>query len=107
MKLIHIVEDKINVRDYGFYNQITKQAVKGRFRKGGQRVGEIEIWALGSYGSRYILREICTVKSDGLLGRGSILIDSLMRNRLKIIHVPNVFQVLVRELQTLCLDLFF
>ena len=106
LKLVHIVEDKINVRDYGPYNQITKQAIKGRFRKGGQRVGEIEIWALGSYGSIYILREICTVKSDGLFGRGSILIDSLISNRLKIIYVPSVFQVLVRELQALCLDIF-
>ena len=67
----------------------------------------MEIWALGAYGSRYRLREICTIKSDGTSKRESILAKSLLSNRLKNIHVPTVFQVLVRELQALCLNIFF
>lgn len=110
LKLVHIVEEKINTRSSGpiyQYQKITKQAVKGRRRKGGQRVGEMEIWALGAYGSRYRLREICTVKSDSSFEHISILADSLLSNRLKIISAPTVFQVLVRELQALCLNIFF
>jgi len=105
LKLVHIVDEKIYSRSTGPYSLITQQPVRGRARNGGQRVGEIEIWALEGFGASYILQEILTVKSDDLIGRGSILLESLLYNRSLTITLPDAFRVLACELQSLCLDI--
>lgn len=106
LKLVHIVDEKLHSRSTGPYSLITQQPVRGRSRNGGQRVGEIEIWALEGFGSAYILQEILTVKSDDLTGRGSILSEALFYNRSLMIELPDAFRVLSCELQALCLDVF-
>ena len=105
LKLVHIVDEKIHARSTGPYSMITQQPVRGRAQNGGQRVGEIEIWALEGFGASYILQEILTVKSDDLTGRGSTLLESLLLNESLIIELPNAFRVLACELQSLCLDI--
>jgi hypothetical protein len=105
LKLVHIVDEKIYSRSTGPYSLITQQPVRGRARNGGQRVGEIEIWALEGFGASYILQEILTVKSDDLIGRGSILLESLLYNRSLTITLPDAFRILACELQSLCLDI--
>nr|BBI28724.1 beta subunit of RNA polymerase [Dinophyceae sp. MRD-151] len=107
LKLVHIVSEKLHARSTGPYSLITQQPVRGRARNGGQRVGEIEIWALEGFGSAHILQEILTVKSDDLTGRGSILSEALFYNRSLVIELPDAFRVLSCELQALCLDVFF
>jgi DNA-directed RNA polymerase subunit beta len=104
LKLVHIVDEKIHARSVGPYSLVTQQPVRGRARIGGQRVGEIEIWALEGFGSSYILQEILTVKSDDLTGRGQKLLDVLLQNRDIKVRVPEIFRVLACELKALCLD---
>jgi DNA-directed RNA polymerase subunit beta len=104
LKLVHIVDEKIHARSTGPYSMITQQPIRGRAQNGGQRVGEIEIWALEGFGASYILQEILTVKSDDLTGRGSTLLESLLLNESLIIELPDAFRVLACELQSLCLD---
>jgi DNA-directed RNA polymerase subunit beta len=105
LKLVHIVDDKIHARSTGTYSLITQQPLRGRARNGGQRVGEIERWALEGFGTSYILQEILTVKSDDLVGRGPRLLKALFQNRPLLVKLPDTFRILACELQALCLDI--
>jgi len=104
LKLHHMVEDKIHMRSIGPYSLITQQPLGGRAQGGGQRFGEMEVWALEGYGAAYTLREMLTIKSDDILGRAAAF-DAIVRGR-DIIHnnVPASFNVLLNELRGLALD---
>jgi DNA-directed RNA polymerase subunit beta len=104
MKLVHMVDDKIHARAIGPYSLITQQPLGGKAQFGGQRFGEMEVWALEAYGAAFTLQEILTVKSDDVEGRTRIY-EAIVRGEQKF-HpsVPESFNVLVKELQGLCLD---
>ena len=104
MKLIHIVDEKINARSTGAYSLITQQPLRGRAKQGGQRVGEMEVWALQGFGSAYTLQELLTVKSDDLMGRNRLML-TLLKNTPLNFGTPESLRVVLRELQSLCLDL--
>nr|QHN60194.1 RNA polymerase beta subunit [Caulerpa sertularioides f. longipes] len=104
MKLIHIVDEKINARSTGSYSLITQQPLRGRAKQGGQRVGEMEVWALQGFGSAYTLQELLTVKSDDLMGRNRLML-TLLKNTPLNFGTPESLRVVLRELQSLCLDL--
>jgi DNA-directed RNA polymerase subunit beta len=106
LKLVHIVDEKVHARSTGPYSLVTQQPVRGRTRKGGQRVGEIEMWALEGFGASYVLQELLTIKSDDLIGRGFQLIHALLYNQSLIVEFSDAFRVLSCELQSLCLDIF-
>ena len=104
MKLIHVVDEKIHARGTGPYSLITQQPLRGRAQHGGQRVGEMEVWALQGFGSAYTLQELLTVKSDDLNGRNQIM-QTLLKNKPLRFGTPESLRVVLRELQCLCLDL--
>ena len=104
MKLIHIVDEKIHARGTGPYSLITQQPLRGRAKHGGQRFGEMEVWALQGFGSAYTLQELLTVKSDDLQGRNQIM-QNLLKNTPLHFGTPESLRVVLRELQCLCLDL--
>ena len=104
MKLIHRVDEKIHARSTGPYSLITQQPLRGRAQKGGQRVGEMEVWALQGFGCAYTLQELLTIKSDDLQGRRKIL-QTLLKNTSLRFGTPETLRVVLRELQCLCLDL--
>jgi len=105
MKLVHMVEDKIHARAIGPYSLITQQPLGGKAQFGGQRFGEMEVWALEAYGAAFTLQEILTVKSDDVEGRTRIY-EAIVRGEQRFSpSVPESFNVLMRELQGLCLDL--
>ena len=104
MKLIHVVDEKIHARGTGPYSLITQQPLRGRAKHGGQRIGEMEVWALQGFGSAYTLQELLTVKSDDLYGRNQIL-QTLLKNTPLRFGTPESLRVVLRELQCLCLDL--
>nr|YP_009472568.1 RNA polymerase b-subunit [Chlorodesmis fastigiata]ARO74165.1 RNA polymerase b-subunit [Chlorodesmis fastigiata] len=104
MKLIHIVDEKIHARSTGPYSLITQQPLRGRAKHGGQRFGEMEVWALEGFGCAYTLQELLTVKSDDINGRTRILKTILQNKPMKFL-TPESFRVILRELQCLCLDL--
>jgi DNA-directed RNA polymerase subunit beta len=104
MKLSHLVDDKIHARSIGPYSLITQQPLGGKAQFGGQRFGEMEVWALEAYGAAHILQELLTVKSDDVYGRTKIY-EALVKGELAVDPgLPESFNVLVRELQSLCLD---
>jgi len=104
MKLSHLVDDKIHARSIGPYSLITQQPLGGKAQFGGQRFGEMEVWALEAYGAAHILQELLTVKSDDVQGRNKIY-ESIVKNKASYVPgIPESFNVLVRELQSLCLD---
>jgi len=105
MKLIHMVDDKIHARAIGPYSLITQQPLGGKAQFGGQRFGEMEVWALEAYGAAFTLQEILTVKSDDVEGRTRIY-EAIVRGEHRF-HpsVPESFNVLIKELQGLCLDI--
>ena len=103
LKLIHMVEEKIHARSTGPYSLVTQQPLKGRSKHGGQRFGEMEVWALEGFGSAYILHELLTIKSDDTVGRTKIL-ATLLNNKDMYFGTPESFKVLLRELQSLCLN---
>jgi DNA-directed RNA polymerase subunit beta len=104
MKLSHLVDDKIHARSIGPYSLITQQPLGGKAQFGGQRFGEMEVWALEAYGAAHILQELLTVKSDDVYGRTKIY-EALVKGETAIEPgLPESFNVLVRELQSLCLD---
>jgi DNA-directed RNA polymerase subunit beta len=104
MKLSHLVDDKIHARSIGPYSLITQQPLGGKAQFGGQRFGEMEVWALEAYGAAHILQELLTVKSDDVYGRTKIY-ESLVKGEPTVEPgLPESFNVLVRELQSLCLD---
>ena len=101
MKLSHLVDDKIHARSIGPYSLITQQPLGGKAQFGGQRFGEMEVWALEAYGSAYTLQEILTVKSDDVLGRSKVYEAIVKGDNLPEAGTPESFNVLVRELQGL------
>jgi DNA-directed RNA polymerase subunit beta len=104
MKLVHMVDDKIHARAIGPYSLITQQPLGGKAQFGGQRFGEMEVWALEAYGAAFTLQEMLTVKSDDVEGRTRIY-EAIVRGEQKFRpSVPESFNVLVKELQGLCLD---
>jgi DNA-directed RNA polymerase subunit beta len=104
LKLSHLVDDKIHARSIGPYSLITQQPLGGKAQFGGQRFGEMEVWALEAYGAAYILQELLTAKSDDVFGRTKIY-EAIVKGEAAIEPgVPESFNVLVRELQALCLD---
>ncbi|MGA1864809.1 MAG: DNA-directed RNA polymerase subunit beta, partial [bacterium] len=104
LKLAHLVDDKIHARSIGPYSLVTQQPLGGKAQFGGQRFGEMEVWALEAYGAAYILQEILTVKSDDVGGRTDAYESIVKGEDLKEPGVPESFNVLVKELQSLCLD---
>src|SRR3990170_820363 len=104
LKLSHLVDDKIHARSIGPYSLITQQPLGGKAHFGGQRFGEMEVWALEAYGAAHILQELLTAKSDDIYGRAKIY-ESIVKGEAAIEPgVPESFNVLIRELQSLCLD---
>jgi DNA-directed RNA polymerase subunit beta len=101
MKLVHLVEDKIHARSTGPYSLITQQPLGGKAQFGGQRFGEMEVWALEAYGAAHILQEILTVKSDDVVGRVKTYEAIVKGENIMEPGVPESFKVLVKELQSL------
>jgi DNA-directed RNA polymerase subunit beta len=105
MKLNHLVADKIHARAVGPYSLITQQPLGGKAQYGGQRFGEMEVWALEAYGAAYTLQELLTVKSDDVVGRTKIY-ESLVKGDSSLhAGTPQSFNVLMKEIQSLCLDI--
>jgi len=105
MKLAHLVDDKIHARSIGPYSLVTQQPLGGKAQFGGQRFGEMEVWALEAYGSAYTLQELLTVKSDDVTGRTKIYESIVKGEQALAPGTPESFNVLVKELQSLCLDI--
>ncbi|BDC51956.1 DNA-directed RNA polymerase subunit beta [Bryobacterales bacterium F-183] len=105
LKLSHLVDDKIHARSIGPYSLITQQPLGGKAQFGGQRFGEMEVWALEAYGAAYILQELLTAKSDDVYGRAKIYEAIVKGEAAAEPGVPESFNVLIRELQSLCLDI--
>jgi len=105
MKLAHLVDDKIHARSIGPYSLVTQQPLGGKAQFGGQRLGEMEVWALEAYGAAYTLQELLTVKSDDVVGRTRIYESIVKGEHALQPGTPESFNVLVKELQSLCLDI--
>jgi len=104
MKLIHMVDEKIHARSIGPYSLVTQQPLGGKAQFGGQRLGEMEVWALEAYGAAFSLQEMLTVKSDDVMGRTRIY-EAIVKGEQRLTHgTPESFNVLIKELQGLCLD---
>ena len=104
LKLNHMVEDKIHQRSIGPYSLVTQQPLGGKAQFGGQRFGEMEVWALEAYGAAHTLQEILTIKSDDVPGRSKAYESIIKGETISKVNVPESFNVLVRELKGLCLD---
>jgi DNA-directed RNA polymerase subunit beta len=104
LKLNHMVEDKVHQRSIGPYSLITQQPLGGKAQFGGQRFGEMEVWALEGYGAAHTLQEILTIKSDDVPGRSKAYESIIKGETIRKLNVPESFNVLVRELKGLCLD---
>ena len=104
LKLVHLVDDKIHARSTGPYSLVTQQPLRGRSKYGGQRLGEMEVWAIEAYGAAFILLEMLTLKSDDISGRMTLW-SNILGNMPLFIGTPESFKVLVCELQALCLDM--
>jgi DNA-directed RNA polymerase subunit beta len=104
LKLSHLVDDKIHARSIGPYSLITQQPLGGKAQFGGQRFGEMEVWALEAYGAAHILQELLTAKSDDITGRAKIYEAIVKGDASFAPGLPESFNVLIRELQALCLD---
>jgi len=105
MKLVHLVDEKIHARSIGPYSLVTQQPLGGKAQFGGQRLGEMEVWALEAYGAAFTLQEMLTVKSDDVAGRQRIY-ESIVKGEQRLTHgTPESFNVLIKELQALCLDM--
>jgi DNA-directed RNA polymerase subunit beta len=105
MKLIHMVSDKIHMRSIGPYSLITQQPLGGRSQFGGQRFGEMEVWALEGYGAAYTLQEMLTIKSDDVLGRAAAYQSILKNKKIENPNIPASFSLLVNELKSLGLNI--
>lgn len=105
MKLNHLVEDKIHMRSTGPYSLITQQPLGGKARLGGQRFGEMEVWALEGYGAAHSLQEMLTVKSDDIIGRSAVFEAIIKGEEIKKPNIPTAFNVLASELRSLCLNI--
>ena len=104
LKLSHMVEDKIHQRSIGPYSLITQQPLGGRAQFGGQRFGEMEVWAIEAYGAAHTLQEILTIKSDDVPGRSKAYESIIKGEPIRKVNIPESFNVLIRELKGLCLD---
>jgi len=105
MKLIHLVDEKIHARSIGPYSLVTQQPLGGKAQFGGQRLGEMEVWALEAYGAAFTLQEMLTVKSDDVTGRTHIY-EAIVKGEQRLTYgTPESFNVLIKELQGLCLDI--
>ncbi|MGH8896176.1 MAG: DNA-directed RNA polymerase subunit beta [Egibacteraceae bacterium] len=104
LKLLHLVDDKIHARSTGPYSMITQQPLGGKAQFGGQRFGEMEVWALEAYGAAYALQELLTVKSDDVLGRVKVYEAIVKGENIPEPGIPESFKVLVKEMQSLCLN---
>ncbi len=104
MKLAHLVDDKIHARSTGPYSMITQQPLGGKAQFGGQRFGEMEVWALEAYGSAYCLQELLTIKSDDVLGRVKVYEAIVKGENIPEPGIPESFKVLIKEMQALCLN---
>jgi DNA-directed RNA polymerase subunit beta len=105
MKLVHMVDEKIHARSIGPYSLVTQQPLGGKAQFGGQRLGEMEVWALEAYGAAFSLQEMLTVKSDDVSGRARIY-EAIVKGEHRLTHgTPESFNVLIKELQGLCLDI--
>ena len=105
LKLVHLVDDKIHARSTGPYSLVTQQPLGGRAQHGGQRLGEMEVWALEAFGAAYTLQELLTVKSDDMQGRNEALNAIVKGKTIPKPGTPESFKVLMRELQSLALDI--
>ena len=105
MKLHHLVEDKIHARSTGPYSLVTQQPLGGKAQFGGQRLGEMEVWALEAYGAAYTLQEMLTVKSDDVAGRTRMYEAIVKGENTLEPGLPESFNVMVKELQSLCLNI--
>jgi DNA-directed RNA polymerase subunit beta len=105
LKLMHMVDDKINSRLTGPYTMMLKQPVRGKSRNGGQRVGEMEVWALEGFGAAYTLQEMLTIKSDDLTNRPKLLYNIINRKSISKPEIPESFKALIAELQCLCIEI--
>ena len=105
LKLHHLVDDKIHARSIGPYSLVTQQPLGGKAQFGGQRFGEMEVWALEAYGAAYTLQEILTVKSDDITGRTKTYEAIIKGQNIPKPGIPESFKVIVKELQALCLDI--
>ena len=104
LKLAHLVDDKIHARSTGPYSLVTQQPLGGKAQFGGQRFGEMEVWALEAYGAAYTLQELLTVKSDDIVGRVKTYEAIVKGENIPEPGVPESFKVLIKELQSLSLD---
>jgi DNA-directed RNA polymerase subunit beta len=104
LKLHHLVDEKVHARSIGAYSLVTQQPLGGKAQFGGQRFGEMEVWALEAYGAAYTLQEMLTVKSDDVSGRTKVY-ETLVRGDDDFESgIPESFNVLVKEMRSLCLD---
>jgi DNA-directed RNA polymerase subunit beta len=104
LKLLHLVDDKIHARSTGPYSMITQQPLGGKAQFGGQRFGEMEVWALEAYGAAFALQELLTVKSDDVLGRVKVYEAIVKGENIPEPGIPESFKVLIKEMQSLCLN---
>jgi DNA-directed RNA polymerase subunit beta len=104
LKLNHLVEDKIHARSTGPYSLITQQPLGGKAQMGGQRFGEMEVWALEAFGAAHTLQEMLTIKSDDIRGRVEAYEAIVKGEEIRPPGVPESFKILVREMQSLALD---
>jgi DNA-directed RNA polymerase subunit beta len=104
LKLHHLVDDKIHARSIGPYSLVTQQPLGGKAQFGGQRLGEMEVWAMEAYGAAHALQEFLTVKSDDVAGR-TRMYEAIVKGKQTLeAGLPESFNVLIKELQSLCLD---
>lgn len=104
VKLAHLVDDKIHARSTGPYSMITQQPLGGKAQFGGQRFGEMEVWAMQAYGAAYTLQELLTIKSDDVVGRVKVYEAIVKGENIPDPGIPESFKVLLKELQSLCLN---
>ena len=105
LKLMHMVEDKINARLVGPYTMVLKQPIRGKSKKGGQRLGEMEVWALEGFGAAYTLQEMLTIKSDDLSNRSKLLYNIMNDMEVLKPDTPESFKILIIQLQCLCIEM--
>ena len=104
IKLVHMVDDKLHARSIGPYSLVTQQPLGGKAQNGGQRFGEMEVWALEAYGAAHTLQEMLTIKSDDMVGRNKCYEAILKDKSIPKPGMPESFRVLVKELQALAID---
>ena len=105
LKLIHLVDNKIHARATGPYSLITQQPLRGKAQHGGQRFGEMEVWALEGFGAAFTLKELLTIKSDDMKGRNETLIAIVRGHPIPKFGIPESFKVLLQELRSIGLDM--